>query len=69
MEQSNKLDLAAELITTKIADLYQARNKAITQDEVNYINSELFIAFQQKELILMGDIVTIEEVLKERGIK
>ena len=69
MDQCIRLDLASELITEKIADLYDACKKAKTDVEILEINNSLDYALQQRDLILMGDITTIEEVLKERGVK
>lgn len=65
-----KLEIAIQIITEKIADIYNKLDSAKNEYEVELYNQELNEAFNEKELIFKGNMRAIDFVLNtNKGVK
>lgn len=66
MDNHVKLEVAIQIAAERIANLYNAIDKAETSEMQEFYTAKLQEAFVDKDLVAVGHIPTIEKILQER---
>ena len=60
-----KLEIAIQIASENIANLYNKKRQAQTEEELLKINQELEQAYYEKERVSLGDAEVVEHILKQ----